>query len=56
VIAQAWDHGLTADEQVYAHAREILATMTPANIARAYIDAFAEVYRARGPAGCELHL
>ncbi|WP_029116487.1 glycosyltransferase [Mycobacterium sp. URHB0044] len=49
VVAQAWDHGLTADEQVYAHAREILATMTPEKIARAYIDAFAAIIAGADP-------
>jgi glycosyltransferase involved in cell wall biosynthesis len=43
VVAQAWDYGLTDDEQIYAHARETLATMTPERIGRAYIDAFAAV-------------
>lgn len=47
VIARAWEHG-TADGQVYAHAREILATMSPEKIARDYIDAFAAVIAGRG--------
>jgi glycosyltransferase involved in cell wall biosynthesis len=50
VIARAWEHGFAADEQIYAHAREVLATMTPERIAQAYIEAFAEVI-ARRPAG-----
>jgi glycosyltransferase involved in cell wall biosynthesis len=50
-IAQAWDHGLTADVQIYAHAREILATMTPEKIARAYADAFAAVIARADPRG-----
>jgi glycosyltransferase involved in cell wall biosynthesis len=43
VIAQAWANGPTASEQVYAHARDVLATMTPEKVVGAYVDAFAEV-------------
>jgi len=43
VIAQAWANGLTANEHVYAHARDVLATMTPEKVAAAYLDVFGEV-------------
>jgi glycosyltransferase involved in cell wall biosynthesis len=43
VIAQAWANGVTAGEQVYAHARDVLAKMTPEKVVAAYLDAFAEV-------------
>jgi glycosyltransferase involved in cell wall biosynthesis len=49
VIAQAWAHDLPADEQVYAHARDVLATMTPEKVVAAYIDAFAEVIARADP-------
>jgi glycosyltransferase involved in cell wall biosynthesis len=43
VIAQAWVNGGVTGEQLYAHARDVLATMTPERIVAAYLDAFAEV-------------
>jgi glycosyltransferase involved in cell wall biosynthesis len=43
VIAQAWANGLTEGERVYAHARNVLSTMTPEKVVAAYVDAFAEV-------------
>lgn len=43
VIAQAWANGLTASEQVYAHARSVLETMTPEHVVAAYLDAFTDV-------------
>jgi glycosyltransferase involved in cell wall biosynthesis len=43
VIAQAWANGITSGEHVYAHARDVLATMTPEKVVAAYIDAFADV-------------
>ena len=51
VIAEAWANGLTADEQLYAHARDVLATMTPEKIVGAYLDAFAEVLSRADPTG-----
>jgi glycosyltransferase involved in cell wall biosynthesis len=42
-IGEAWASGLTANEQLYAHARDVLATMTPGKVVGAYLDAFAEV-------------
>lgn len=47
VIAQAWANGITAAEQVYAHARDVLASMTPEKVVAAYIVAFAEVIARR---------
>jgi glycosyltransferase involved in cell wall biosynthesis len=44
VIAAAWNHGCAAD--IYRHGRDVLATMTPARVAAAYVDAFAEVVAA----------
>lgn len=43
VIAEAWDQGPTAGEQAYTHAREVLATMTPDKVARAYIETFTNI-------------
>ncbi|WP_319453710.1 MULTISPECIES: glycosyltransferase [unclassified Mycobacterium] len=43
VIAQAWAHGPTQGERLYAHARGVLAASTPEQVVAAYVDAFAEV-------------
>jgi glycosyltransferase involved in cell wall biosynthesis len=43
VMSQAWVNGVTPGEQIYAHARKTLATMTPERVVGAYVDAFAEV-------------
>lgn len=47
VIAQAWANGFAAGDHLYAHARNVLATMTPEKVAGAYLDAFAEVIARR---------
>lgn len=63
VIAQAWAHADAPAEQIYSHAREVLATMTPEKVVGAYVDAFAEViaraeqsgtkpFKARHELGC----
>jgi glycosyltransferase involved in cell wall biosynthesis len=43
VMAQAWAHGATQGERLYAHARGVLAASTPDQVVAAYVDAFAEV-------------
>lgn len=43
VIAEAWTDGSSKIEHYYAHARRVLATMTPENVVAAYVDAFATV-------------
>ena len=43
VMSEAWAHGVTRGDQIYAHARRTLASMTPARVAAAYVDAFTEV-------------
>jgi glycosyltransferase involved in cell wall biosynthesis len=49
VIAQAWANGLTTGgTQIYGHARDVLATMTPEKVVAAYVDAFAEVIARTG--------
>lgn len=52
VIDRAWNAGNSSPSQIYEHARKVLASSTPEQVASAYTDAFREiVVRVRSDAG-----
>lgn len=48
IVAEAWRSGVERSDEAFAHARQILATMTPDNVAAAYLDSFAGVITRSG--------
>ncbi|MGB0971954.1 MAG: glycosyltransferase [Mycobacterium sp.] len=55
VIAEAWAMEFDPGGQVYAHARGVLAAMTPEKVVSEYFDAFAEIITNSGAPYAETH-